>query len=757
MRYFIIYFLMFQHFLVFSINKNDNLCYFYDRDELNIFLKEYQKENIVNEYKWLKEVLHESLINISYPFEEVSNVNKCDFVISFVSYKLNFVNMSPDFKNRTHNADPIFFVNGSVVFLIDIDISDSYGNNIETYRIKTSIPIYEEKKYTRGNYSWRSYHALNRKGNAKIVKISLNSAQSKLITKFSKQFFEELVNITKKIKLSKIYYDEINKITSKSEQLKNKYILWNGYLCKKNIKYNNTPFITITNEVEFLVNSYISQTDIDLNIPPAVEKPELPPIPKLTKSQFATKDMFEDRVENALSERKEKIFILQQQYRNNVEQRNNYISQLKEEYENSQMEKMNILPEKINEFTRASFFNVMGYPVLLNPTYNAEEQKMFLEIEASDATYKRKIELNIPLSDAEDFYNNYREAYPILLYNINDEGITLEAIKILHRDLSYSASLTNTEFSPEKLTYVLKDEKIHIDSLNQNQFTLQNPNLVDAYEVNAIIYSDDLEFNKSNDDLKPIISSLSSQSYDYSKWLFVIAIEDYDETDRVIYSKNSGELFLELSKKKFGIPSRNTYALINEKATSGAIKDKLRLLTENVKEGDQIIFYYSGHGVPSPNNQESYILPKDKIVDYIESDYEFKLSHIYNMLSSSNASEIYVFIDACFSGKTDNIPLFKGVAPGLIRTKNVSFDNNKMVVITAGKDNQFSNSFDEKGHRMFSYYLIKSLATRKDINIDLLYKDISVKVHDASFEKGDVYIQEPQIYGNKKLNLFNKE
>jgi len=58
---------------------------------------------------------------------------------------------------------------------------------------------------------------------------------------------------------------------------------------------------------------------------------------------------------------------------------------------------------------------------------------------------------------------------------------------------------------------------------------------------------------------------------------------------------------------------------------------------------------------------------------------------------------------------------------------------------------------------MFSYYLIKSLATRKDINIDLLYKDISVKVHDASFEKGDVYIQEPQIYGNKKLNLFNKE
>jgi len=72
-----------------------------------------------------------------------------------------------------------------------------------------------------------------------------------------------------------------------------------------------------------------------------------------------------------------------------------------------------------------------------------------------------------------------------------------------------------------------------------------------------------------------------------------------------------------------------------------------------------------------------------------------------------------------------------------------------MAIITAGKDNQFSNSFDEKGHRMFSYYLIKSLAERGDIEINLLYKDISVKVHDTSFEKGDTYIQEPQIYGNK--------
>ena len=180
----------------------------------------------------------------------------------------------------------------------------------------------------------------------------------------------------------------------------------------------------------------------------------------------------------------------------------------------------------------------------------------------------------------------------------------------------------------------------------------------------------------------------------------------------------------------------------------------MQLLLRNVKYGDTIYFYYSGHGVPAPQSGESYILPKDKIVDFISREDDFKLSYIYTKLSQSKASKIIVFIDACFSGKTDNTPLFKGVAPGLIKTKKVNFDESKMVILTAGKDNQFSNSFDEKGHRMFSYFIIQSLVTRKDLNINLLFKDVSLKVHDCSIEKGDIYLQDPQIFGNKNLSLY---
>ena len=193
----------------------------------------------------------------------------------------------------------------------------------------------------------------------------------------------------------------------------------------------------------------------------------------------------------------------------------------------------------------------------------------------------------------------------------------------------------------------------------------------------------------------------------FGKWLFIIAVENYDETDPVSFSKNSAELFKETAQKVFGVKNRNTYALIENDATSGKIKDKFQRLIDNVKEGDIIYFYYSGHGVPVPKTEESFILPKDKIVDYIYKESEFNLSNIYKKLSDSKAEKIFAFIDACFSGKTDNIPLFKGVAPGLIKTKKINFNKKKMVVITAGKDNQFSNSFDEKGQECSAIISLK--------------------------------------------------
>jgi hypothetical protein len=96
--------------------------------------------------------------------------------------------------------------------------------------------------------------------------------------------------------------------------------------------------------------------------------------------------------------------------------------------------------------------------------------------------------------------------------------------------------------------------------------------------------------------------------------------------------------------------------------------------------------------------------------------------------------------------------VIKGVAASRLVPKKVSFDKSKMVVLTAGKDKQYSNMYEEKGHRLFSYFLMKSLLKGKT-NIDDIYKEVYTNVKDESYKMGDMKIQEPTIEGNKKLQL----
>jgi uncharacterized caspase-like protein len=200
------------------------------------------------------------------------------------------------------------------------------------------------------------------------------------------------------------------------------------------------------------------------------------------------------------------------------------------------------------------------------------------------------------------------------------------------------------------------------------------------------------------------------------------------------------------------VPERHVYELIDRDATSGAIKDKLRLMLDNVDEGDTVYFYYSGHGIPAIPDNDPYILPQDKIPDYITDDEFFKLDNLYKTLSASKAGKIVVMVDSCFSGATDGVSVIKGVAASRLAPKKVSIDPERMVVITAGRDKEYSNMYQEKGHRLFSYYLMKSMIEgNKDVGT--LYQDVYDKVKSASFEMGDLKRQHPTITGNQTISL----
>ena len=120
-----------------------------------------------------------------------------------------------------------------------------------------------------------------------------------------------------------------------------------------------------------------------------------------------------------------------------------------------------------------------------------------------------------------------------------------------------------------------------------------------------------------------------------------------------------------------------------------------------------MIVYYSGHGYPDQASQEAYILPVDgNASDIAKTGYSLK--KLYTELGRLKLKSVIVFIDACFSGaqRTDAmLSQSRGVA---IKPKSEAVEGN-IVVLSASQGDETAHQLEEKGHGLFTYYLLKQL------------------------------------------------
>lgn len=237
-----------------------------------------------------------------------------------------------------------------------------------------------------------------------------------------------------------------------------------------------------------------------------------------------------------------------------------------------------------------------------------------------------------------------------------------------------------------------------------------------------------------------------------TSYALIIGISDYKVNSNVEYADQSALAFEELAKTTLGIPPENITTLLNSEATSGQLKDKLSYIKKLPEEGDTIYLFYAGHGLPGKDGQV-YLLPSDMSADSIDQEPRLQVNNIYQSLSNSLASNVFVFMDSCFSGKDDNKELlYKGVAP-VLHVNKMKVENKKLIVMTAGASDEFANDYKDKQHRLFSYQLINELSNgEKDLS--KVYKSIKRNVKRISLNKGSGYMQVPQMYGNVTKNLY---
>lgn len=246
--------------------------------------------------------------------------------------------------------------------------------------------------------------------------------------------------------------------------------------------------------------------------------------------------------------------------------------------------------------------------------------------------------------------------------------------------------------------------------------------------------------------IRPEYNFVSTTVKKPDSFALIIGINQYKQNTQVEFADLSALAFEELAINTLGIPKENIITLLNDDATSGQLKAKIELVKELADSNGNLYVYFAGHGVPGKDGN-TYVLPNDMSADSIHLEPNLQLNNIYSKLAKSNAKNVFVFMDSCFSGKDDKGELlYKGVAPILKRNTENSVDN-KLTILTAGGANDFANDYADKKQRLFSYFLIQELASGKT-DLNEIYSSIKHNIKRTSLMKGIGYKQVPEISGN---------
>ncbi len=211
----------------------------------------------------------------------------------------------------------------------------------------------------------------------------------------------------------------------------------------------------------------------------------------------------------------------------------------------------------------------------------------------------------------------------------------------------------------------------------------------------------------------------SSSKVNDQTFVVIIANEEYNTESKVRYAINDGCIFKEYCTNTLGVPETNIHYI--ENATLNYMRSEINWLgrVASVYEGDaRIIVYYAGHGIPNEATGAAYLLPVDGVGTDVQSGYSLKT--LYAELGKMPSQSVTVFMDACFSGSQRGEGMLassRGIA--IAAKEEVPMGN--LVVFSAAQKDETAFPYDEKGHGLFTYFLLKKLQESKG---DVSYEEL---------------------------------
>ena len=202
-----------------------------------------------------------------------------------------------------------------------------------------------------------------------------------------------------------------------------------------------------------------------------------------------------------------------------------------------------------------------------------------------------------------------------------------------------------------------------------------------------------------------------------SRFAVIIGNEEYrNGVAGVDFAAKDARVFADYCHRTLGLPQSNIRRY--ENATYGdmlgALKD-IAAITEAYGGDVDILFYYAGHGIPDERDRSAYLMPVDA---------DGSMTEVCLPLST--------FLDACFSGSQRGDGMLMAARGVKIKSATTRPKGN-MVVFSAASGDQTAYPYKEKGHGIFTYYLLEKLQeTKGDVTLGDLYEHLSTNVAQQS-------------------------
>jgi len=214
-----------------------------------------------------------------------------------------------------------------------------------------------------------------------------------------------------------------------------------------------------------------------------------------------------------------------------------------------------------------------------------------------------------------------------------------------------------------------------------------------------------------------------------TKYAIVIGINDYPGSSSDLqYCVNDANSVVEALENLYGYKPGNIAYITNSRATHSNITNAVNTIKENAKSGDEVFFFYSGHGAKGNADDGDSEKVDESIVCWTENGdfYYFWDGELKKLFENFPTNRIIFVFDSCLSGGMTDL-----AAPG-------------RVINMACSESGVSYEFSDIKHGQFTYYFtVEGMLNKK---ADTNTGDGSVTVEEAfDYAKANCVYQKPTI------------